>query len=111
MKQGKIVVVGLDPTVGAEMNKTRPCLIVSPDEMNDVQKTVIVVPITSKKRELPTRIFIKATPKNRLDEDSYAVLDQIKTIDKLRVMRVKGRISEEELEEVCETLQQMFAYN
>lgn len=111
MKQGEIVVVGLDPTVGAEMNKTRPCLIVSPNEMNDVLKTVIVVPVTSKMRELPTRILIQATPQSGLEVDSYAVLDQIKTIDKLRVMRSRGRVSEVELEEVCETLQQMFAYN
>ena len=111
MKQGEIVVVGLDPTVGAEMNKTRPCLIVSPDVMNDVLKTVIVVPVTSKKRELPTRVLIQATPQSGLDVDSYAVLDQVKTIDKLRVMRSRGRVSNEELEEVCETLQQMFAFN
>ena len=89
----------------------KPCVVVSPDEMNDVLKTVIVVPVTSKMRELPTRVLIQATPQSGLDVDSYAVLDQVKTIDKLRVMRSRGRVSEVELEEVCETLQQMFAYN
>ena len=79
--------------------------------MNDVLKTVIVVPVTSKKRELPTRVLIQATPQSGLEVDSYAVLDQVKTIDKLRVMRSRGRVSNEELEEVCETLQQMFAFN
>ena len=74
MKKGEIVVVGLDPTVGAEMNKTRPCLIVSPDEMNDVLKTVVVVPVTSKKRELPTRVLIQATPQSGLDKTAMLYL-------------------------------------
>ena len=111
MKQGEIVVVGLDPTVGAEMNKTRPCLIISPDEMNDSLKTVQVAPITSVERDLPTRVFIKATRSSGLDKDSYVVLDQLKTIDKKRVLHPIGKISENELEEVCDALCQMFAYN
>ena len=111
MNKGDIIVVGLDPTIGAEMNKTRPCLIVSPDEMNNALRTITVVPITSKARELPTRIMIRATRQSGLDVDSYAVLDQIKTIDKMRIMRVRGRIAESELMEVCETLCTMFAYD
>lgn len=110
MQKGDLVLVDLEPTIGAEMNKTRPCLIISPDEMNNVLRTVQIAPVTSVERELPTRIFIKATRGSGLDKDSYVVLDQLKTIDKKRVMRSIGRISNYELEEVCETLCQMFAY-
>lgn len=110
MKKGKVVLVDLEPTIGAEMNKTRPCLIISPDEMNDVLRTVQIAPITSVERELPTRVFIKATRGSGLDKDSYVVLDQLKTIDKKRVMRSIGKISDDELEEVCDALCQMYAY-
>ena len=110
MNKGNIVLVDLEPTIGAEMNKTRPCLIISPDEMNDVLRTVQIAPITSVERELPTRVFIKATRGSGLDKDSYVVLDQLKTIDKKRVMRSIGKISDDELEEVCDALCQMFAY-
>ena len=110
MQKGQIVLVDLEPTIGAEMNKTRPCLIVSPDEMNDVLRTVQIAPITSVERELPTRVFIKATRGSGLDKDSYVVLDQLKTIDKKRVMRSIGKISDDELEEVCDALCQMYAY-
>ena len=99
----------LDPTVGAEMNKTRPCVVVSPDEMNDILLTVNIVPVTSKFRPLPTRILIKATVQSGLDTDSYAVLDQIKTIDKARAFRTRGRVSDVELEDICDTLCEMFA--
>ena len=110
MQKGDLVLVDLEPTIGAEMNKTRPCLIISPDEMNDVLRTVQIAPITSVERELPTRVFIEATRGSGLDKDSYVVLDQLKTIDKKRVMRSIGKISDDELEEVCDALCQMFAY-
>lgn len=110
MRRSEVVLVDLEPTIGAEMNKTRPCLIISPDEMNDVLRTVQIAPITSVERELPTRVFIKATRGSGLDKDSYVVLDQLKTIDKKRVMRSIGKISDDELEEVCDALCQMFAY-
>jgi mRNA interferase MazF len=110
MRRSEVVLVDLEPTIGAEMNKTRPCLIISPDEMNDVLRTVQIAPITSVERELPTRVFIKASRGSGLDKDSYVVLDQLKTIDKKRVMRSIGKISDDELEEVCDALCQMYAY-
>ena len=85
MQKNYIYWVNLDPTVGAEISKTRPCVIISPDEMNRHLKTVIIVPITTKCHAIPTRIGIKATAKNGLTEDSFAVLDQISTIDKSRI--------------------------
>ena len=108
MKKGEIVMVCLDPTVGSEICKKRPCVVVSPDEMNDMLRTVVVVPMTSRFRGLPTRILVKADASSALDVDSYAALDQIKTIDKSRVIRTRGRVGERELQDICETLCEMF---
>lgn len=102
--------VNLDPTVGAEIKKTRPCLIVSPDEINNFLKTVIIVPLTSVQRNLPTRIPIKATKGSGLPNDSYAVLDQLKTVDKSRILSHIGEISESEKHAASETLKEMFLY-
>lgn len=92
------------------MQKTRPCLIISPDEMNAYVRTVIVVPLTSTARNLPTRILIKATAQSGLHNDSYAAIDQIKTIDKMRLGDLIGEISEQEGRDVTGVLQEMFAY-
>lgn len=110
MKKFSLNVVNLDPTVGAEMKKTRPCLIVSPDEINAYLKTVIVVPLTSTQRDLPTRVLIKATPESGLANDSYAALDQLKTVDKSRLSGLIGEISEAEKHSVSEILKEMFDY-
>lgn len=110
MKQFQLFWVNLDPTIGAEMKKTRPCLIVSPDEMNAFVSTVIIVPLISVERELPTRVFIKATKQSGLKNDSYAAIDQLKTIDKSRVTTPIGEISESEKHSVSETLKEMFDY-
>ncbi len=110
MEQFKIYWVNLDPSIGAEINKLRPCIIVSPDAMNNYLRTVIVAPLTTPQRNLPTRISIKATPTSGLKNDSYAVLDQVKTIDKSRVTNLIGEISEAEKHEVSETLKEMFDY-
>lgn len=106
-----IIWVNLDPTVGAEINKTRPCVVISPDEMNSVLKTVMVAPLTSTlPRSLPTRVLIKASAQNHLTNNSYAVLDQIKTIDKSRIVGYIGEISECEKEAITDTLLELFAY-
>ncbi|MDE5554263.1 MAG: type II toxin-antitoxin system PemK/MazF family toxin [Muribaculaceae bacterium] len=110
MQQFEIFWVDLDPTVGAEMKKLRPYVIVSPDDMNDYIKTLIVAPITSTQRSLPTRVLIKASAQSGLKNDSYAALDQIKTIDKSRVSNKTGEISEEEKHAISETLKEMFDY-
>ena len=110
MKKFEIQVVNLDPTIGAEMQKTRPCLIVSPDEMNRFLKTVIVVPLTSSVRDIPTRVLIKATPQSGLNNDSYAALDQLKTVDKSRISAYIGEISEDEKRQVSDILKEMFDY-
>lgn len=110
MMQYSIYRVNLDPTIGHEIKKTRPCVIISPDEMNASLATVIVAPMTSTARTIPTRVKICATPENGLTNDSYVVLDQIKTIDKRRLTgKAIGRLTENEAAEVSDTICQMFA--
>ncbi|MDE6562008.1 MAG: type II toxin-antitoxin system PemK/MazF family toxin [Muribaculaceae bacterium] len=104
-----IVLVNLDPTIGHEVKKTRPCVVLSPDEMNNVLKTVIVAPITSTQRAIPTRVLIKSTQESGLSNDSYAMLDQIKTIDKKRVIKELGAVSEDERQALTNCLQDLFA--
>lgn len=110
MKRFSLYIVNLDPTIGAKIKKKRPCLIVSPDEINTYLQTVIIVPLTSTQRNLPTRILIKATPQSGLSNDSYAVLDQLKTVDKSRLSAPIGEISEEEKHAVSDILKEMFDY-
>lgn len=110
MKRFNLHIVNLDPTVGAEIKKKRPCLIVSPDEINTYLQTVIIVPLTSTQRNLPTRILIKATPQSGLSNDSYAVLDQLKTVDKSRLSAPIGEISDDEKHAVSDILKEMFDY-
>lgn len=82
-----IVIVNLSPSVGGEIRKTRPCVIVSPDELNDHIRTVVIVPLTSKKKPYPTRVRV-TTPTGV----GYAVVEQIRTIDKKRITKKVGRI-------------------
>ncbi|MDE6638709.1 MAG: type II toxin-antitoxin system PemK/MazF family toxin [Muribaculaceae bacterium] len=109
MNKFSIVLVNLDPTVGHEVKKTRPCVILSPDEMNSVLKTIIVAPITSTDRAIPTRVLLRSTSDSGLANDSYAMLDQIKTIDKTRVIKQLGKVSIGEQHELTACLQELFA--
>ena len=86
MKQYDIVLVGLDPTIGAEMKKTRPCIVLSPDEMNDPLRTVQVAPLTTNIRAYPWRVSITFQRKKGM-----VALDQIRTIDKRRIIRRLGK--------------------
>ena len=107
----KIFLINLDPTVGSEISKTRPCIVVSPDEMNSSLNTVMVVPLTSTHpRTLPTRILIKPSSLNKLKNESYAVLDQLKTVDKKRIVDDWGEISEGEKLDITDTLLELFSY-
>jgi len=95
--------VALDPTLGSEIQKTRPCLVISPDEMNHYIATVIVAPMTTKGRAYPTRIACSFQGKK-----GQIVLDQIRTIDKVRLVKRLGRISEKTQDQVVEVLQELF---
>lgn len=110
MKKFELYSVNLDPTIGAEMQKTRPCLVISPDEMNAYVRTVIIVPLTSTSRTLPTRVLIKATNQSGLNNDSYAAIDQLKAVDKSRLGTLIGEISDSEKHAVTNVLLDMFDY-
>ena len=99
-----VCIVVLDPTVGSEMQKTRPCLIISPDEMNRHIATVIVAPMTTKGRSYPTRVACTFQGK-----EGQVVLDQIRTIDKSRLARKLGQINDETQLEVLSVLNEMFS--
>jgi mRNA interferase MazF len=100
-----VYLVNLDPTVGSEIQKARPCLIISPDEMNHHIKTVIVAPMTSAGKDYPTRVSCKLKRKQ-----GQIVLDQIRTIDKSRLIKKLGTIDPKAQLEVISTLQRLFAY-
>ncbi|MCW5213661.1 type II toxin-antitoxin system PemK/MazF family toxin [Desulfobulbus sp. TB] len=105
VKRFDVYLINLDPTVGSEIQKIRPCLIISPDEMNRHIKTVIVAPMTSSKKEYPTRINCKFKRKQ-----GQIVLDQIRTIDKSRLIKKIGAIDSKSQLEVISTLQRLFAF-
>jgi mRNA interferase MazF len=104
VKRFDVHLVNLDPTIGSEIQKTRPCLIISPDEMNRFIRTVIVAPMTTKGTSYPTRVACKFQGKR-----GQVVLDQIRTVDKARLVRRLGKIDMQTQAEVLSVLGEMFA--
>jgi len=100
----EVYLVRLDPTQGHEIQKTRPCVVISPDEMNRHIGTVIVAPMTTKGRPYPTRIPLRFQRKS-----GQIVLDQIRTVDKTRLVRRLGKISDRAAREALTVLGEMFA--
>ena len=100
-----VYLINLDPTVGSEIQKTRPCLIISPDEMNRHIRTVIIAPMTTAGKDYPTRISCKFKKKK-----GQIVLDKIRTIDKTRLVKKLGSINPETQLEVISVLQRLFAF-
>ncbi|MDP3394416.1 type II toxin-antitoxin system PemK/MazF family toxin [Sediminibacterium sp.] len=103
LNQYQIVLVNLDPTIGSEMKKTRPCVIISPNEMNKYLQTIVVAPMTSTSKPYPTRIEIKHQKKK-----GWIVLDQIRTIDRNRIIKVAGILLSNEIEEVKSIIKETF---
>ena len=99
-----VFLVALDPTVGHEIKKTRPALVISPDEMNEHLSTIIVAPLTTKGRPYPTRI-----PSRFQGRQGQVVLDQIRTIDRTRLVRKLGRLTPSTQREVLSALGEIFA--
>ena len=95
IKQYEIFLVNLDPTIGSEIKKTRPCVVISPDEMNKCLRTVVIAPMTTSSKNYPTRVEIKHD--NKI---GWVVLDQIRTVDKQRVLKGLGKLSKPEIKEV-----------
>ena len=103
IKQYQIVLVNLNPTKGSEIRKTRPCVIISPDEMNKYLRTVIIAPMTTSSKKYPTRIEIKHDGKT-----GWIVIDQIRTIDKQRIIKTMGHLSKTEIKEMKSIIKETF---
>jgi mRNA interferase MazF len=99
-----VYLVNLDPTVGSEIQKTRPCLVISPDEINHYIRTVIIAPLTTKGKPYPTRV-----PCRFKGKDGQVVLDQIRTVDQSRLVKKLGKIDGKTAATVLDVLQEMFA--
>lgn len=99
-----VYLVNLDPTIGVEIRKTRPCLVVSPDEINHHLRTVIVAPMTTKGITYPTRVPCRFKRKK-----GHVVLDQIRTVDRGRLIRQLGRLDAKTASQVLAVLQEIFA--
>ncbi|MBV6342065.1 type II toxin-antitoxin system PemK/MazF family toxin [Candidatus Magnetobacterium casense] len=100
--QYDVYLINLDPTVGHEIQKTRPCIVISPDEMNDHLSTVIVVPMTTQSHRYPTRIKVIFQ-----DKVCWIVLDQIRTVDKRRLVKKIGIIEDDTIQRVKRVIKEM----
>ena len=103
LNQYQVVLVNLDPTMGHEMKKTRPCVIISPNEMNRYLQTIVIAPMTSTSRPYPTRIQIK-----RSKIKGWIVLDQVRTIDRVRIIKIVDILTEKEINAVKSTIHETY---
>lgn len=103
VKQYDVVLVNLDPTVGVEMKKTQPCVVLSPNEMNKYLQTIVIAPVTSSSKPYPTRIEI-----THQTITGWIVLDQIRTIDRIRVIKPLGTLSEKEIRKTKNIIKETF---
>jgi mRNA interferase MazF len=94
LRQYQIVLVNLDPTVGAEIKKTRPCVILSPNEMNDFLQTIVIAPMTSSSKPYPTSVKTY-----HLKRSGWIVLDRIRTIDRQRILKILDTLTSKEINE------------
>jgi len=103
LSQYTIVLVNLDTTVGSEIKKTRPCVIISPNEMNKYLNTIVLAPITTNLRKYPTRVLVKHNGKTGL-----VVIDQIRTVDKTRIIQVLEKLTTAEIASCKEVIRETF---
>lgn len=103
IKQYELVLVNLDPTIGIEMKKTRPCVVISPNEMNKYLQTIVVAPLTSSSKPYPTRVEIKQTKTK-----GWIVLDQIRTVDRTRIVKKLGNLTSSEIEAVKNVIMETY---
>jgi len=103
-RRDEVWLVALDPTHGAEIQKTRPCLVVSPDEMNRHLQTVIVVPMTTSVRPYPTRVPVRFQGKS-----GQAAVDQLRAVDRQRLVRKLGTVSASAAQQASDVLLEMFS--
>ena len=100
--QYEVFLINLDPTIGHEIKKTRPCVIISPDEINRNIQTIIIAPMTTKSHDYPTRVGVKFQ-----GTSGWVVLDQIRTVDKRRLVKKLGHITKSEIEKVKSVIKEM----
>ena len=103
IKQYQIVLVNLDPTVGSEIKKTRPCVVISPIEMNKYLNTLVIAPMTSQSRKYPTRVSVKHNM-----QSGWVVLDQIRTIDRQRIIKVLDSLTKKEIQKLKEIMKETY---
>lgn len=103
INQYEIVLVNLDPTIGSEMKKTRPCVIISPNEMNKYLNTIVVAPITSSSKDYPSRVKIE-----QKNISGWIVLDQVRTLDRSRVIKIIGSLTKSEIVSVKSVIMEIY---
>lgn len=103
INQFQIILVNLDPTLGSEVKKTRPCIVISPNEMNKFLHTVVIAPMTTNSKNYPTRIEVRHDNKT-----GWIVLDQIRTIDKQRIIKDLGQLTKSEINELKSILKETY---
>ena len=103
VKRFEVWLVSLNPTKGSEIQKTRPCLVISPNEINNWLRTVIIAPMTTSERSYPSRVALKFQGKS-----GQVALDQLRTVDKLRLVKRLGKITPKVEEKISQTLVEMF---
>ena len=103
IKQYQIIIVNLDPTVGSEIRKTRPCAVLSPDEMNKHLRTITIAPITSKSKHYATRAKIILE-----GNANWIAIDQIRTVDSMRIIKVVGVLDSKEIRKVKAIIKETF---
>ncbi|RVU25080.1 type II toxin-antitoxin system PemK/MazF family toxin [Sandaracinomonas limnophila] len=102
-KQYDIVLVNLNPTQGSEIAKTRPCVIISPDEMNDNLRTIIIAPFTHSDKKYPTRVRVQQET-----VQGWVAIDQIQTIDKLRIVENLGNLNFSQVKQIKQVIRETF---
>jgi mRNA interferase MazF len=103
IKQYQIIIVNLDPTVGSEIRKTRPCIVISPNEMNKYLRIITIAPITSKSKDYMTRIKFELE-----GNDNWIAIDQIRTIDLTRIIRIIRELNAKEIKKVKSIIKETF---
>jgi mRNA interferase MazF len=103
IRQYDIVLVNLDPTIGSEIKKTRPCVVISPNEMNQFLNTIVIAPMTSQAKMYPTRVRV-----NHDNKIGWIVIDQIRTIDKQRVIKIFDSLTFKVIEKVKAVLKETY---
>lgn len=103
INQYEIVLVNLDLTIGSEMKKTRPCVVLSPNEMNHHLQTIVIAPMTISSRPYPTRVKV-----NHNEQQGWIAIDQLRTIDRARIVKAFGTLTQKEIEKVKSIIQETF---